>query len=424
MSARIAIRMLGLALCIGTALPALARDWSVGPAEGADFTDLAAALKSGRPEGGDRLLLLPGRHGKVNLSGLGFDTPLTITSAPEGRAHLESLWIAKSHGLTIADVDIWPPGEIQSEAELVRVDAESHDIALSGLDIRGAEAAADYYDWDRDDWLTRHRVRGVWLQGPDQSISDSTLTGISNGIVTTGDRAQVIGNEIRGFSKDGMRGFGDGSVFRGNTVRDCVAVDENHDDGFQAWNNPPKDGAEPDEIRDITLEANRILEWTGPADHPLRCTLQGFGLFRGVYREWTIVNNVIAVSAFHGIALYGSIGSKVINNTVVNAAGQPADAPWIVITDSPGVPSRDNIVVNNTAMSLRGALRAGDAARRNLVTRYPARVYADVAQGDYRPAPGGQLVDAADPAYAPDRDIDGRPRPQGAAPDLGAYELP
>jgi chitodextrinase len=49
--------------------------------------------------------------------------------------------------------------------------------------------------------------------------------------------------------------------------------------------------------------------------------------------------------------------------------------------------------------------------------------FVDASLLDLRPLLTSVAVDAGDPASFPARDIDGRPRPLGAAPDAGAYEL-
>jgi len=48
----------------------------------------------------------------------------------------------------------------------------------------------------------------------------------------------------------------------------------------------------------------------------------------------------------------------------------------------------------------------------------------DTAGGDYHLAVGSEAIDAGTAEDAPDHDIDGAPRPQGAAHDVGAYEAP
>ena len=54
----------------------------------------------------------------------------------------------------------------------------------------------------------------------------------------------------------------------------------------------------------------------------------------------------------------------------------------------------------------------------------PYLTLADTAGGDYHLAAGSEAIDAGTAEDAPDHDIDGAVRPQGAAHDVGAYESP
>ena len=391
----------------------------------APWPSVKAGLASGRLSGGDRLLLQPGNHGNLAIRGQSFDPPLTIASAPGGRAHVEKIWVHESRGLIIEGLDVWPlaPRNYQERGPgptMVEATRASSHITFADLDIRGAPDAPDrYFQWERDEWVHDWRAMGVIMNGPDQTLRDSRLTGISNGIQTDGPRAQVLDNQVRGFSKDGMRGFGEGSVFRGNLVQDCFQVDGNHADAFQAWTDTPKMGNRR-ELRNLSLIDNTIIEWTGPAGHPLRCKLQGIALFRGPYKNWIISNNLIAVRAPHGIALYGGQTSEITNNTVVQIDGESGKAPWIMIKDVTGG-AFDNIVANNAAMKFQ--IPAGTAVQRNnVVIRSAAQLFVDVPGQDFRPRSGSMLVGAADPAFGDTHDLSGRQRP--ARPAVGAYEAP
>lgn len=420
-----------LAACIAPP-PAVARDHFVaalgatgatgaaGAADGsraAPWPDLSTALAAAAT--GDRILLAPGRHGPVKLSRVTFDPPVTITSAPGGRAHLDRLEIDRAAGLTIVDLDIWPtpPAEGRQKGIVVNVSGRTSDIVLRGLDIRSAPGALDYASWDADTW-NRVPVKLVQIWGADVTLADSTLTGGATALGIKGARARITGNEIRGFAKDGMRVFGAGTVVAGNTIRDCVSVHGNHDDGIQSW---ARRGNAPDEVVDITIAGNRILEWTGRADHPLRCRLQGIGLFNGPYRNWTIENNLIVARAGHGMNLGSVLGSRVVNNTIVSAPGAKPNRPWIQA--APDTLGSGTVIANNIApfYRLKGPNGPG-AARANVVLRYPHRLFEDPGALDFRPRAGSPILDSADPAAAPGRDIDGRARPQGAGPDHGAFE--
>ncbi|MCV6598767.1 MAG: right-handed parallel beta-helix repeat-containing protein, partial [Mangrovicoccus sp.] len=302
------------------------------------------------------------------------------------------------------------------------------------LDIRSSPKAERYMTWSQRDWKTTWNAQGARLAGPDITLRDSTLTAVSHGISAEGARARIIGNEIRGFSGDGIRGLSTGGLYQSNLIRDCVKVDGNHDDGFQAWVAEPGRWG-PRALRNVRFEGNRIFEWTGPRDHTFRCSLQGIALFRGPFDNWTIANNLVVVSAYHGLTLYGGRKCKVVNNTVISADLRGGRSPWIrqgglradVPRDpnfqlAPGDRSQDNLFANNVAT----ALRLGEGVRNplalNTVSKQPLRDFEDPANFDFRPRADSRLLGAADPRFAPARDLFGTKRPQGGGPDLGAVE--
>ena len=414
--ARIVAIAVMVALLVWAWTPALARDHRIGP-EG-DWAGVAQALASGRISGGDRLVLAPGEHGALRIDGAHFGPPLTIAAQGAG-AHVDRIAIKNSSGLVIRGLRVWPRSPLGREINLVETSTDSPRIRLEALDIRGGPDALDYLTWTRQDWTDTWAARGARLRGADNTLRDSTLTAVTNGIITEGLRAKVIGNEVRGFSKDGLRGLSSDSLFQRNTVRDCVDVSGNHDDGFQAWvAKPGRFG--PSALRNVTLDGNRILEWTGPADHPLRCRLQGIVLFSGPFENWTIINNLVVVSAHHGITLYSGINSRVINNTVISSTGAARNAPWIRQQATKRGAPRNTVFANNVATAFRLGDTVSNPLARNTVSLFPFRDFEDPATFDFRPHADSRLLGMADPDLVPPHDLTGTPRPAAAA--LGALE--
>jgi hypothetical protein len=170
------------------------------------------------------------------------------------------------------------------------------------------------------------------------------------------------------------------------------------------------------------IDGNRIIEWTLPPGHPLehlRSRLQGIGMFDGIFDGWVIRNNLVIVDHWHGISVYGGRDVQILNNTVLHAALAGFEGPWIAIKPHKnGAIFEGNVVANNIAMSLK--VHQGVLTSHNLVGKYPLLVI-DNQDGAFVPKPGSKIWGMADPEWATETDIDGRPRPVGAA-DLGAFQ--
>lgn len=383
---------------------------------GRPWPTVAAALASGRLAGGDTLTLTAGAQGPLDIAGAAFKPPLTIAAAQGAPVHVEWIRIRNSSGLTLSGFEVWPADPPQTvKPAVVWVEKSASAITLADLDIRGWPGAEDYYGWTAEDWLSR-RNKGAQIDGNDVTLRDSRLMGVTSGIGVSGTGAQVIGNEVRGFSKDGMRVINSNALIRGNTIRDCIKVDKNHPDGIQSW---ARRGGAPDLVQGVVVENNRIIQWTGP-ENPLTCGLQGISLFNGPYESWLIQNNLVLVTAHQGIALYDVRDSRVVNNTVSHLLGTPGKQPWIRL--KPGRVADGNVVANNIAQAIHVGKEAWPWP--NAVLQNPAREFRDIGRGDYRLAPGSRYANRADPRAAPNRDIDGAVRPQGGGADFGAFEQP
>lgn len=421
---RIIAFALGLAVHYGA--PAVAETYYVAPpgtassvsptgAETRPFVGLEAAFDSGKVKGGDTLLLKGGAYGPIDIKA-SFDTPVIIQSQTEKSAHFD--WIQLSAGvrnITLKNLSVWPSNPAEGRNFLVRSFETTSDITFDGLDIRSEEQAADFMSWSAAKWKAR-MYSGILMEGQRSVAIRNKLTGINFGITIGSGR--VVNNFINGYSGDALRAYSN-SVVKRNRVLNCVQIDENHADGFQSW-------AASEPVRNLTLDSNVIIEWTGDQSHPLRCGLQGIGLFDGPYDNLTITNNLVAVSSYHGIAVYGARGARIINNTVVHVFGKTAQEPWLGVFDfKSGAPSTDVLVANNAAMRFMGTTNAATRVefRKNSVIGTPGSVFENPSAFDYRPRAGSGLINSADAAVAPPRDILNKVRPSGGAPDRGSYEI-
>lgn len=394
------------------------------PADGsraAPFRDLAQAVAAVSAAQGDYVALLAGHYGSVVWAGIAPTQTVVIRAEHPGQVHFDSLDLNNLHNLHFLDFAVWPRVDFVPNRPLVRTDSRTSQITIEGFDIRGREDAADYMTWSLDDWSI-WQATGIQIQGTDVTAQNNQLTAVGGGISSSRAGAVVVGNTISGFSGDGLRGIGNDSLFQGNRVQDCVVVDANHDDGFQSWS--PRGQGAHSEVVNISIIENIIVEWTGARDHPLRCSLQGIGLFDGFYRNFEIVNNLIVVSAYHGIALYGGIDSRIVHNTVVHGDHFTTDRPWIAKRPHKnGTPSQNVTVENNVAMTITGF---ANALANNVAVASATAIFQDPATGDFTPRADSPLVDSALPltsGTAPTRDVFGTSRPQGAGSDFGAIEL-
>jgi parallel beta-helix repeat protein len=230
-----------------------------------------------------------------------------------------------------------------------------------------------------------------------------------------------VENVINFYNGDGLRGLGDNNVFLRNRVFNCIKTDGNHADGFQSF------AGESGSVKGLVLDSNTIIEWTHPdGDHPLRCRLQGIGLFDGFYDDLTIINNLVTTTQYHGISVYGVRKGIISNNTVANTDGVTGPHPYIGVRNhKDGSLTTGVLVSNNLAMSFTGSSDLGSAVeyRNNSVIGTPGAVFENPFALDYRPKATSGFIDSGDAASAPAKDLLGNARPVGKGPDRGAIEV-
>jgi hypothetical protein len=335
-----------------------------------------------------------------------------------------SIDIRSSTNITIDGINVWSPPDNFGFAPLVRTYADVSFVTFSNLDIRPTARAVDFPFWKIEDW-NKYRHSGFLLDGDHISALGNKITGVNHGILSLGKNAKIEGNFIDGFSGDGIRALGDYSVVKANIVQNCFQIDTNHADGFQSFSRGASGQTGTGTVTNLSIENNMIYEWNLTIANPLRCKLQGIGLYDGMFNNVKIANNVVSVSAFHGINVEGVDNLKILQNTVVNARGLVGKAPWIRVTNHKnGTMSRNIVVANNSVNFLKVKQDAslGVIVLNNIIVTSPIREYASIERHDYALLPNALSANSGSRLYSTPFDITGMPRPLGPAPDAGAFE--
>lgn len=390
------------------------------------FATFQDALDADAVTGGDTVYFAPGRHAGMTLRGLKFDKQVTLTSVPGSRAKIDFIVLANSRNVTISGFDMWPVDGKDGMGAVVRALENTQGIIAEDLDIRSTENVQDYPGWSQDEWMGR-RHNGILLQGADSIARNNRVTAIFNGISIQGKDGLIEGNVVDGFSGDALRAIGENVTVRHNRVANCVEVSGVHNDGIQSWSADENKKLFRGVLRGVTLEGNRIEEWTNPQVSPLKCNLQG--IFIGGYLEdLRIRNNVIMVTAWHGIGIYGASNVEIVHNTVVHPQGLTDRKPWIRI--EPGRDGRvsENVVIaNNIATAVKWG-KAGISRLRtenNLTPKNMKGEFVSLEAGEMKLSDRSRAIDAGSAEFSTiETDIDGNPRVRGKAPDAGAYESP
>jgi parallel beta-helix repeat protein len=344
-----------------------------------------------------------------------------IEAEPGATPRLGNLAFKAAAGWTVAELDISPEGVPEGRrnvAVLVNIPEDCRDITIRGCRLFTVK---DGSAWTEADWKERS-MSGINSAGSHCIISDNVLRYVRFGISVGhgGEGSTVARNRIEDFMSDGMRGLADNCVFEYNVVKNCYAIDGNHDDGFQSWSGGAKgQKVGTGVVKGIVLRGNTFISYTDPAQ-PFKAAMQGIGCFDGMFEGWVVENNLIVTDMWHGIALYGAVNCRIVNNTVLkNPIDAAARTPWILISPHKRkMPSSGNVVRNNIAATITAPESVG-VADHNLTSKELAAEFVDFAHFDFHLKPGSAAVGTGSAELAPALDLERRERK--APHDLGAY---
>ncbi|MBF0227250.1 MAG: hypothetical protein HQK76_17530 [Desulfobacterales bacterium] len=219
-----------------------------------------------------------------------------------------------------------------------------------------------------------------------------------------------------------MRGLGNYSTFQYNTIKNCYAVNANHDDGFQSWSTGLDGQVGTGTVIGIILRGNTIINYEDPNQKFLG-DLQGIGCFDGMFEDWIIENNVIFTNHWHGITLSGAINCRIVNNTVIDINSEAPGPAWLRISNHKnGTPSRDCLIRNNLTTYI--STDTGVQIDHNIIISFEDynNFFKNYSKMDFNLKPNCSAIDTGIGDLAPSIDRDKKDRPAKKGWDIGAYE--
>ena len=377
--------------------------------------------QTGPIQPGDTVWLREGFHGEVNIQEAYLESPITIAAAPGATPTASQVRIRSASNWTLRGLTVSPSfTEPYDSDSMVEIRNHSwtgpvHDLTIEEITLFSVE---DITGWTAEDW-NAYAATGLFVDGTRITVRENNLKNVNFGITVLASDSLVEHNRIENFAGDGLRGLGDYTVFQYNTVMNSYAVNDNHDDGFQSWSVGP-DGVGTGEVVGVVLRGNVFINYTDP-DQPLRGALQGIGCFDGMFVDWVVENNVVAVDHWHGITLMGARNVRVVNNTVVDLNSDSPGPPWISVTHHKnGTEPTDSLVRNNLSTAYKSHETVEEDS--NLTVDEPSEHFVAYPY-DLRLLASSPAIDAGNESLAPEQDADEKPRPIGVQVDIGAYEF-
>jgi parallel beta-helix repeat protein len=409
------------AIFVSVATSAGAAEYYVDPSAGGagdgsagnPWGSLQDAIDAGDVAAGDTVWLMSGDHGALRIESARNADTITLAAAEGQEPRFTSVLVRNSSAWTLRGLHVVR----ESGDYLIEVSGDSEEVAVESCVLM---STLDASGWSAQDWINR-ASSGISADGTQITIRNNLLLNVGYGISVSADHSLVEGNLIENFSRDGLRGLGDYSVFQYNTVKNCYAVDDHHDDGFQSWS-VGEGGVGTGEVVGVVLRGNTFINYEDP-NQPHRGTLQGIGCFDGTFVDWVIENNVVMTDHWHGITLLGARNSTIINNTVVDLNEEEPGPPWISIDDhKDGTAPTGCVVRNNLTTALSNS---GQVVEENNITfsmDETAAFFVGFDDFDLHLLETAAAVDTGTATGAPELDRDLIPRPQGDGIDVGAYE--
>lgn len=345
-------------------------------------TEFQRALVALRP--GQAIALRPGVYDELHVHGVRGDRSIVIRSHdPDRPAQIQSLRVRDSERLWFDNLLFAPiDGGRPLSGSLIDI-RDSWAIGFVGNTIRG---------WVDGDHL--NDPVGVRILRTDEVLfAENRLHDLSRGLVLGGvRRGRISRNRFTDLRSDGANFAGvQDVVVDGNFFARLHPAGSDTAGFIRFWQR----SSLFEETHNVVVRENVLLQGNA---------LSARGIFVGnqvpgsAYRNFTIEDNIVYVSAADGIALYDLIDGRVANNTLVAYPG--GGKPHISL-----IRTRVVSVVANVAPGLDQQETTETGLERNILTEgmdpgmefHPVHLFAQAAAGpdatasSFLPRPGGPL---------------------------------
>jgi parallel beta-helix repeat protein len=379
---------------------------------------------------GDIIYLRDGYYGEINTNAASNSDYRTIQAQPGHKPGFRRISLSSGSKWIFRGLSISP--ELAPTYSLngyfVNIGSGCNYITIEDCNIYSVQ---DVSGWDKAAWATliSGAKYAIYSQSPNTIIRRNTIRNVFFGIVLAyADGSIIEYNTMNVVAADGINiGWSDNITIQYNTFTNFYKVDSpagtgNHGDMIQLHRGA--DNTAPP-ISNITIIGNigMYKDFTDSSPFLDIEAPQGISNFDRPSHNWTVYNNIVFTNQYNGIVIKETKDCKIINNIAINPL-YPATSTYNCTISNAGLSGGGTNIWRNNMANAFGVVGTGNTFDHNIDTDsygYNA-LFVDYQDGDLRHKEDSPAIDAGSADLAPDRDILGTPRPQGAGYDIGAYE--
>ena len=297
----------------------------VGAYDAFGTTELLAKMASAT--GGETITAKSG-YAYEGFTITGINPVSEVTIVGEDGARFGQIMISKSSQLRISASFLLdaPPVLTSATPYFVRALPDTSEIVVQSSQFFSRVDADAYTTWDLATWQT-WRMGGALLDGPDSAVVGCLGIGLNAGFSVGGVRSRILGNVLRGVSRDAYRLTADFCAAEDNSVEDMISLgDGNHPDMLQCFE------AGDGRLSGLRILRNDLRALVNIQGNPLAATAQGIGGYGSpkagggsintTFDDLIVEDNHVEATAWNGINLTIVQDGAVRRNTVIDPYGR------------------------------------------------------------------------------------------------------